>query len=496
MNSGIGDAYFTGLSAGDYNNDGNIDILMSGMNASFMAYTAILQNDGTGHFTEISTSTFEQLYFGSANFIDYDNDGDLDVFITGTTMNSIVHSKLYTNNNGVFTENTAISSIIDNINISSSNWADFDADGDLDLIMNGYDENANVITKIYQNNHTQVCIPNFTNYTQENAITNVRFREINKDSPDSIGTPTYENFISISTPIHRGEPHTITVTGYSNNYPSDVTVYIDLNQNTDLTDSNEEFYLGRIPAGNNLDSISATIYIPSNANLGLLKMRVIKSTNENAIVETNASSIINSPCAQNLLSGQVEDYTLNIKEPPYCPLPSDLTYNINTDHSIEVNWTEPVDLNTFTEYNWKLMNTGDDPLINNAVQTGNANQGMDFIILNGVPGGTYDFYISTNCGTDLSNMAQITLEISYLGLTQEVMETIIYPNPASNQIQIKSQLSLTLVEIFNSTGKLVLQNVFTWDEEQLDISSLQEGQYTIRLSNNNYTVTKKLIITK
>ena len=492
-NSGIVDAYFTGLSAGDYNNDGKTDVLLNGMNSTFTAQTSIYENDGAGNFTESSTN-FEQLYFGSANFVDYNNDGQLDVFITGTDMNAGKFSTLYTNSNGVYTQASLLNGQFESVYISSSFWADFDNDGDLDLIYNGFNDNAAAITKIYRNNHIQLCIPNFTDNSDNDEITNVRIREINNDSPDSLGTPTYENFITVSTPIHRGEPHTITVTGYSKDYPSDVTVYIDLNQNSDLTDSNEEFYIGRMPAGNSLDSISGEIFIPSTVNLGFIKMRIIKSTNEDALGNPQEPSIISSPCDQNLTSGQTEDYTLLIKEPPYCPLPTDLTYNINTDFTIEVNWTEPVDMSTFSEYHWILMTAGEDPLVDNEIQSGVTNNGFDFTILSGVPGGQYDFYISTNCGTDLTNMVMITLDISYLDVNEEKFNTIIYPNPATNQINIKSKIPITLVEIYNMNGKLVLQDILEINQEQINVTNLKKGSYLLKLNNNGSFISKKLFI--
>src|SRR5688572_4902386 len=63
---------------------------------------------------------------------DYDNDGDLDLFVgfNGTTRN-----KLYQNEKGVFTEVAATAGVADSIATRSAAWADYDADGDIDLLI-------------------------------------------------------------------------------------------------------------------------------------------------------------------------------------------------------------------------------------------------------------------------------------------------------------------------------------------------------------------------
>jgi hypothetical protein len=63
---------------------------------------------------------------------DYDNDGDLDLFVgfNGTTRN-----KLYQNNGGTFTEVAATAGVADSIATRSAAWSDYDADGDIDLLI-------------------------------------------------------------------------------------------------------------------------------------------------------------------------------------------------------------------------------------------------------------------------------------------------------------------------------------------------------------------------
>jgi tetratricopeptide (TPR) repeat protein len=67
--------------AGDFDNDGKPDIFVFGAGSC-----ALYRNDGGGHFTDVTASAKIPAYpylSASAAFVDYDHDGDLDIFIAG-----------------------------------------------------------------------------------------------------------------------------------------------------------------------------------------------------------------------------------------------------------------------------------------------------------------------------------------------------------------------------------------------------------------------------
>jgi hypothetical protein len=69
----------------------------------------------------------------SVNWVDDDNDGDLDLFITNGPRSTAVNF-LYTNNgNGTFTKVTGVSVVNDAGSYDGSTWADYDNDGFLDV---------------------------------------------------------------------------------------------------------------------------------------------------------------------------------------------------------------------------------------------------------------------------------------------------------------------------------------------------------------------------
>jgi len=149
-------AYFSSIDTADLNNDGFLDVLITGMGPTFTGKTTVYLNDGQGNFRILPTE-ITGVYSGAARFVDYDNDGDKDIFIMGINAESNNTALLYTNNgDGTFTEDTENSAVITGLNMSKAEWADYDSDGDMDLLTIGYAGEIG-ITKIYTNNSPAVC---------------------------------------------------------------------------------------------------------------------------------------------------------------------------------------------------------------------------------------------------------------------------------------------------------------------------------------------------
>ncbi|MBI4979918.1 MAG: VCBS repeat-containing protein [Spirochaetes bacterium] len=125
---------------GDIDGDGDLDIIMTGW-AGTAKITKLYLNNGLGSFTEGNSAQFSQVYPStggskSCAFGDVDNDGDLDLLITGTDNSSGYHANVYRNDGGgVFTEISA--GQIAPVTVSSASFGDIDNDGNLDLIVTG-----------------------------------------------------------------------------------------------------------------------------------------------------------------------------------------------------------------------------------------------------------------------------------------------------------------------------------------------------------------------
>jgi len=119
----------------DVDNDGDLDVFISGMNYAYSESTRYYRNDGTGNFTEENNTPFLNLY-GDIKLIDIDNDSDIDLFISPYWLSD--NSYIFLNDGyGLFNELT-------NHNINNagvSDFADIDGDNDLDLFVAGNDIN-------------------------------------------------------------------------------------------------------------------------------------------------------------------------------------------------------------------------------------------------------------------------------------------------------------------------------------------------------------------
>ena len=126
---------------GDYDNDGWVDLLATNcriMGPSEGDANFLYHNNGDGTFTRVTDHAIaeEAGNNNSANWIDYDNDGDVDLFMPEWGLNN----KLFNNNgDGTFSKVTD-GVLVDSRGSSiSSTWGDYDNDGDFDLfVANGY----------------------------------------------------------------------------------------------------------------------------------------------------------------------------------------------------------------------------------------------------------------------------------------------------------------------------------------------------------------------
>ena len=148
----------------DYDNDGDIDFIVTGV-SDYYPRTAIYQNDNAV-FSNINASV-AQLKFSTAVFADYDNDGDLDFAISGETDNLADYKFIIYRNDGnnTFTDiNAPLGDIRGHIS-----WGDFDNDGDLDILISGGHNYNEPITKIYSNNGNDQFIDSQIGLSQING---------------------------------------------------------------------------------------------------------------------------------------------------------------------------------------------------------------------------------------------------------------------------------------------------------------------------------------
>lgn len=118
----------------DYDNDHDIDLFIAKCGAD--PWNQLHRNDGNGSFTDVTAETglTSNVQTWSSAWGDYDNDGDMDLFVGASSTGNGGH-QLMRNDGGVFTDVTAGSGLLNSIGTSIENCTqDFNNDGYLDIL--------------------------------------------------------------------------------------------------------------------------------------------------------------------------------------------------------------------------------------------------------------------------------------------------------------------------------------------------------------------------
>lgn len=150
-----------GVAVFDYNNDGKLDIFFANgadlktlKKDSPKYYNRLFENDGKGHFTDVTAKAglAGTGYDTGVAIGDYDNDGFEDIFVAGVYRNTLYHN----NGNGTFTDVTAKAGL-DKPDAEygplwsvAGAWIDVNNDGLLDLVVINYLK--------WDFNHEPVCV--------------------------------------------------------------------------------------------------------------------------------------------------------------------------------------------------------------------------------------------------------------------------------------------------------------------------------------------------
>lgn len=150
-----------GVAWGDFNNDGYIDLWVGNHGSAASLY----QNQGNGTFLDVTSQVFPKQPGGDlhgAAWADFDNDGDLDLIQlvgahsgTGSLSDPTLANQVYVNQNGIFDEQ-ALDLGLGYIGARSRNplWFDYNHDGLLDLLLGAAERlDGKAPTTIFRQEH-------------------------------------------------------------------------------------------------------------------------------------------------------------------------------------------------------------------------------------------------------------------------------------------------------------------------------------------------------
>lgn len=118
---------------GDYDGDGWLDLYVTNSSGNYRNF--LYRNNGDGTFQKITSGSPVTDGFASrsVNWTDFNNDGEMDLFVTNE---GVQNENLYRNNgDGSFTKLSGGPLLTAGSKTMSSSWGDYDNDGDLDVFL-------------------------------------------------------------------------------------------------------------------------------------------------------------------------------------------------------------------------------------------------------------------------------------------------------------------------------------------------------------------------
>jgi hypothetical protein len=139
------------LATADITGDSITDVFIGGNDSEIgdlEPFSGLFANDGTGQLTKMQPSLFEPVSFGAMEFADFDGDGDEDLILTGCEETSV--ASIYQNDGAghfLLQTDTPFSGICN----GGLKVSDFDMDGDMDVFLIGYIGAQTSVAKMYIN---------------------------------------------------------------------------------------------------------------------------------------------------------------------------------------------------------------------------------------------------------------------------------------------------------------------------------------------------------
>lgn len=479
----------------DYDNDGDKDFFVTAIEGK----NAFYSNDGEMNFTDISSAIgiFQtDLFTYGASFGDIDNDGDLDLFISNRSPED--HNYLYRNDSGIYVDITGTSGISLEGQLSfCSIFFDYDKDGLQDIyVSNDKEENIN---RLYKNLGDGV------------------FQDVSESSNAGVDVSAMSTTLG---DFNNDGWFDIYITNTPFSQVSSIQGNVLLKNNGDGTFTNVA-----TETGTSFDSVGwGSVFLDAD-NDGLLDIYVSSSENGNGSLISSA--FYHQQDDETFIIPQDIGFNTDLRE-SYTNAIGD----INNDGKPEIVVGNDTDNNflwqnnTINENNWLKVKL--EGVVSNKDGIGNTIE----INVDGQSQYRYTLagegYLSQNSfyeffGTGLSNLIDyvkvtwtstgatetfnnieanqsITIKegIGILNDNDYIVEDLlsIYPNPSDDgvfKLSTKNNVSNTL-KVYDLSGRLIFNVKNLKDNDEFSLNHCKKGIYVANLSSGKKSSTIKLVL--
>ncbi len=453
---------------GDYDGDGYADLLLNG--DGYLGSGE--DNDGVyrlyrnnaGIFTAVTTFTeYRQNHTGNGGrLIDWDNDGDLDVIVSGYNSNTSTQATdIYLNNGGTFTPYSG-NATIPGFSENSFETADIDGDGDLDIIEAGYSGNNYNGAGSALNSNASVIIknPTITKNSAPSAPTNLKV----------IGTQPALTF-SWNAAIDATTPQKA------------------LSYNMYLTDDKGKWYYDALA-----DTTTGKLALQKMGNVYLNKGWILKNLPAGNYcwgVQTIDNSFASSKFTRSCFTIK-SDGTLPV-------ILTAFTVNAEGNRS-KIAWSTASEQNS-DHFKVEHSSDGHDfSLLTTVKAQGFSSETKNYVVYDDYPSKGINYYRLTYYDRDAKPIVYDIKTVNFTVAGKTLV--VIYPNPVTNNVGFKvtnyagSQLIVTLSDI---TGKIVHKEVIqtngTQNYYKLNLKKEPiSGTYILHISGDNFNAGSKVFV--
>lgn len=434
------------------------------------------------NFTDMNAQ-LPGLESGSAAWADYDNDGDLDLAMTGFSSLVAERSFIYRNDNGIM---TAVDSSIIKVANGSVNWADFDNDGDPDLMLNGQN-NGSLYCELYRNdNQTFVAMnPGFVR-----VLGIQRWLDVDNDGfQDVVISGVMDSLWVDTTIIYRNNGNS-TFTYFPSNLPPLTTTGMDVADcnNDSLPDI---FIIATAPGGL---PVAALFTNNGNGNFTMDTtsfMQIFAGAVKWGDAENDGDMdllydgilIDNSAYTLIYLNDGAGNFTNQSTNLPGTGEPGSVDWaDIDNDNDLDVLLSE-----------YLFRNDGNGTFTNISPWPAFSYYAIPAMFTDYDTDGDADIFMLMYFGISNSNIFRNEL-LTDVDDIPEVVNISVYPNPTDHLLNILSDLKeVQLYELYSIEGRFI-QILKVINSSQLDLSEIPQGIYFLGIKNNEKREMTRIVI--